>query len=112
MATPAGGSGEFLPRTLHTESFGEVGLSFAAICGAMGGSIGGSALGAEFSTAIPLLWGTLGTMLGSVLAAGGWWFLASTWTALGARKASHHNHQTAGEPAHASFPREPVPVNS
>jgi hypothetical protein len=80
------------------ESFGNWGLSLAAMSGAVAGAVGGMALGAEFGTAIPLVWGTLGTMLGSGLLAGGWCLLASLWPVRRAHAEVQHERDQATEP--------------
>jgi hypothetical protein len=47
-------------------------LALAAMVGGVVGALGGLALGSEAGTKNPLVWGTLGTMLGSGFAVGGW----------------------------------------
>jgi hypothetical protein len=66
-------------ETAHRESLVDSLLTIVAMVGAVGGAILGAALGAAVGTAFPLAWGTLGTMLGSGLAAGGWCLLAHFW---------------------------------
>lgn len=54
------------------ESFADRGLALVAMAGAVGGAITGAVLGTEAGVAFPVLCGALGTMLGSLTAAGGW----------------------------------------
>jgi hypothetical protein len=54
------------------ESLADWTLALAALVGGVVGALGGAALGIEVGTRYPLVWGTLGTMLGSGFAIGGW----------------------------------------
>jgi hypothetical protein len=67
MATLANEFNEQPATTLYNESFGDVGLSFTAMSGAVAGAIGGAMLGAEIGSVFPVVCGALGTMLGSGL---------------------------------------------
>ncbi len=64
------------------EAFADRVLSVMAMTGAVVGGVAGTALGAEAGTAFPVACGTLGTMLGSGLAASGWWVFAQLWVTL------------------------------
>lgn len=59
------------------ETFMDRVFSATAMLGAVGGAAAGAALGAEASGVFPALWGTLGTVLGSTVAAGVWYGLVS-----------------------------------
>src|SRR5262245_5900036 len=83
--------------TLHNESFGEVGLSLAAMSGAVGGAIGGALLGAEIGSLFPVVCGVLGTMLGSGLAGGAWCLLESLWKTAPAHAETHPECVPAAE---------------
>jgi phage tail tape-measure protein len=98
MATPVSGLCERPATSLYSESFRDVGLCFATMCGGVGGAIGGAALGAEVGSVFPVLFGTLGTMLGGALLAGGWCLLTHLWS----KASSHEVQQTREQPAHAS----------
>ena len=110
MATPLGGFDDSA-KTLHGESFGEVGLTVAAVGGSMVGAVAGAWLGAEFGSAFPLLCGTLGTMLGSGLAAGAWYLLARLLSRLFAKATTHQDNAHAGE-SHEEDTHEDGPVPS
>ena len=62
------------------ESLADRGLTLAGMVGAVGGAIAGAVLGAEVGSAYPEVCGTLGTMFGGGLAAGGWCLFARLWT--------------------------------
>jgi phage tail tape-measure protein len=81
MATQANDFSEQPATTLYNESFGDVGLSFTAMSGAVAGAIGGATLGAEIGSVFPVVCGVLGTMLGSGLAGGAWCLLERVWKA-------------------------------
>jgi phage tail tape-measure protein len=85
MATLVNGFNEQPATTLYNESFGDVGLSFTAMSGAVAGAIGGAMLGAEIGSVFPVVCGVLGTMLGSGLAGGTWCLLERLWKAAPAR---------------------------
>lgn len=72
-------SSEAQPKSACCESRADELLSFAAIGGAVGGGVAGMILGAAMGTEYPMLWGTAGTMLGSALAAAGWYVFARLW---------------------------------
>lgn len=72
------------------ESFADRMLALVAMAGAVIGGIGGTVLGADLGTAFPLAFGTLGTMIGSGAAAGGWCLLARAWEKLFTTNADHH----------------------
>jgi hypothetical protein len=84
------------------ESLADRGLPLVAMVGAVGGAIGGAALGAEIGTAFPLAFGTLGTMLGSGAAAGGWCLLTRAWARLFTTNTIRH-------PIHSGPVAAPVP---
>jgi len=87
------------------ESLADRVLAFAAMAGAVGGAIGGAALGMEAGTAFPLVCGTLGTMLGSGLAAGGWCLLIRLWSVLSTGNETHQERDdTVRSGAIASVP--------
>jgi phage tail tape-measure protein len=54
-------------------------LSFATMGGAIGGALAGGAFGAAAGATFPVIYGGLGTLVGSVLLAGGWWLVARLW---------------------------------
>ncbi len=58
------------------ESFADRGLALVAMAGAVGGAVTGAVLGTEAGAAFPVLCGALGTVLGSLTAAGGWCLFA------------------------------------
>jgi hypothetical protein len=58
--------------TLRRESFGEVGLSVAAVLGTMAGAVAGGIFGADIGTEYASAFGVLGTVLGCALATGAW----------------------------------------
>jgi hypothetical protein len=62
------------------ESLADRVLSLVAMVGAVSGAVGGTVLGVEADIAFPVACGTLGTMLGGGLAAGGWCLLDRLWT--------------------------------
>ena len=72
------------------ESLADRGLTVVAVAGAVGGAIGGAVLGADIGTAFPLACGTLGTMLGSGSAAGGWCLLTRAWARVVTPSRVHH----------------------
>jgi hypothetical protein len=57
------------------ETFADRVFSASAMLGAVGGAATGAALGAGAGDVFPVLWGTLGTVLGSTVAAGVWYGL-------------------------------------
>src|SRR3954447_1970872 len=61
------------------ESFADRAFTVTAMLGAVGGAAAGAFLGAEASDVFPVLWGTLGTVLGSTAAAGVWYGLVRLW---------------------------------
>lgn len=89
MATLANDFSEQPATTLYNESFGDVGLSFTAMSGAVAGAIGGATLGAEIGSVFPVVCGVLGTMLGSGLAGGAWCLLEKLWKAAPAHAERH-----------------------
>jgi hypothetical protein len=61
------------------ESLADWGLALTVMPGAVVGALVGAVLGSGAGTAVPLVCGTLGTMLGSGLAAGVWLLLVRVW---------------------------------
>jgi hypothetical protein len=86
-------------KTIHIPSVRGEGLAdrvFALVTmiGVVGGAVVGSALGAGTGTAFPIVWGTLGAMIGGGLAAGGWGLVSRLWTALFTRDEIRLEHET------------------
>jgi hypothetical protein len=73
-------------------------LSIVAMVGGAGGATAGVVLGAEADTAFPVACGTLGTMLGSGLAAGGWCLLVRLWKVLFPRNKTRYKQNRAARP--------------
>jgi hypothetical protein len=88
-----------------SESLTDRVLSFVAMAGAVVGAVAGSALGAEAGTAFPVACGTLGTMLGSGIAAGVCCILARLWTGPVAGRVSHLRNRAARSGAVTPAPR-------
>ncbi len=99
MVTPVSDLNGRPATTLYTESFGEAGLTFATICGAMLGAVAGASFGEEFSSSLQFISGTLGTTLGGGLAAGVW----CLWEKVRASKATrkHIQYDETAELTHA-----------
>jgi phage tail tape-measure protein len=87
-----------LERTLRggDESFADNMLSLATVAGAVAGSLGGAALGTAVSTGYPVLFGTLGSMFGGGVFAGGWCLLVHVWESVRA------GHESRAENSHVT----------
>jgi len=81
------------------ETFADRVFAATAMLGAVGGAAAGAVLGAEMSSGLPALWGTLGTVLGSTVAAGVWYALVRLWAGEGVEHNPRESRETAGRSA-------------